>query len=161
MNVSPWSVHELMLAVLAVVLLAALGLIGLRLLQLEEEDTQTVQILATLEGEVPSQLELEVAHHIEDELASLGRMDRIATSIDDGLVTIRVSFGTDRDGEEVLREVRNVVDRVCVDLLSSAASPAVSKLAAAGSMFLTYTVAPLRKASARHSWSVRRPLACA
>lgn len=152
MNVPSWSIHDLLPALLIVLLLIAVGLIGLRqrqLQELSELDEQTVQVLATLEGDVPSQLELEVAHHIEDGLVSLGRMERIATTIDDGLVTVRVSF-VDKSGEEALREVRNAVDRVCVDLLSGAPS-----------MFLIYTIAMLRKAPGGQSWSVRRPAACA
>lgn len=153
MNVPSWSIQDLLPALLIVMLLIAVGLIGLRQRQLEERselDEQTIQVLATLEGDVPSQLELEVAHHIEDGLVSLGRMARIATTIDDGLVTVRVSFGVGKSGEEALREVRNAVDRVCVDLLSGAPS-----------MFLTYTIAPLHKAPGGQSWSVRRPVACA
>lgn len=173
MNVSTWTLHELVPTLPVVVLLVALGLAGWHVLQLQdsEMDLQTIQILATLEGDAPSQLELAVAHQIEDELASLRRMDRIATTIDDGLVTIRVSFGIDRNADEVFHEVRNAVDRVCVDLLSGVASSTTSKLATAGSMVLAYTVAPLRKAPGRsaaaglphggQSWAVRRPVACA
>lgn len=157
MNVSSWSIRNPVPALLVFVLLTVLGIIGFRQLQIQDlpdMDLPTVQISATLEGAAPSQLETEVARKIEDKLASLSRLDHVATTITDGSVSISVSFEIDKDGEEALSEVRNAVDSVRADLPSSMASPTVSKLTTAGSAFLTYTIASGKLDEQDLSWFV-------
>ena len=100
----------------------------------------TVQVMATLEGAAPSQLETEVARKIEDKLASLSRLDHLTTTITDGSVQISASFEIDKDAEEALSEVRNAVSSARADLPSSMSDPTVSKLTTAGSPFVTYTI---------------------
>ena len=143
MNFSSWSIRNPVPALLLFALLTVLGIVGFRQLQIQnfpDMDLPTVQVTATLEGAAPSQLETEVARKIEDKLASLSRLDHIATTITDGSVSISVSFEIDKNGEEALSEVRNAVDSVRAELPSSMASPTVSKLTTAGSAFLTYTI---------------------
>ena len=162
MNVSSWSIRNPVPALLLFTLLSVLGIIGFRQLQIQDfpdMDLPTVQISATLEGAAPSQLETEVARKIEDKLASLSRIDHVATTITDGSVSISVSFEIDKNGEEALSEVRNAVDSARADLPSSMASPTVSKLTTAGSAFLTYTIESGRMDDQDLSWFVDNDVA--
>ena len=142
MNISSWSIRNPVPAVLVFVLLAVLGLIGFHKLQIQDfpdMDLPTIMVSASLEGAAPAQLETEVARKIEDKLASLTRLDHIATTITDGSVAITVTFEMEKDAEVALSEVRNAVDGVRADLPSSMAAPTVSKSTAASSSLLTYT----------------------
>ncbi|HKX42870.1 MAG TPA: efflux RND transporter permease subunit [Burkholderiaceae bacterium] len=121
MNASSWSLPM-------AVLLAPLGLTGV----LPGVDLQTIQVTATLKGAVPSRLELDVGHKIEDRLASLDRLDHIATLITDGSVAINASFAHDKNGAQALSEVRDAVDSVCADV-----PPGAPKTSSA---FLSYRI---------------------
>ena len=122
MNVSAWSIRNPVPAILLFVLLTIFGLLGFKALgvqQFPDMDLPTIQIQASLEGAAPAQLETEVARKIEDKLASLSKLDHITTVINDGSVSIGVSFEIDKDSEEALNEVRNAVDSVKGDVCSS------------------------------------------
>lgn len=143
MNVSSWSIRKPVPALLLFVLLSVFGLLGFRALQIQEfpdMDLPTIKIVANLEGAAPSQLETEVARKIEDKLASLSKLDHIATTITDGLVATTVTFDVDKDVRAALSEVRNAVDSARADLPSGMASPTVSELMAAGAALLTFTI---------------------
>ncbi|WP_114968189.1 efflux RND transporter permease subunit [Rhodoferax ferrireducens] len=143
MNVSSWSIRNPVPAVLLFFLLTVLGVLGFQRLEIQDfpdMDLPTIQISASLEGAAPAQLETEVARKIEDKLASLTRLDHITTTITEGAVSISVSFQLDKDSEEALSEVRNAVDSARAELPAGMNSPTVSKLMAAGSAILTFTI---------------------
>ena len=143
MNVSSWSIRNPVPAVLLFFLLTVLGILGFQRLEIQDfpdMDLPTIQISASLEGAAPAQLETEVARKIEDKLASLTRLDHITTTITEGAVSISVSFQLDKASEEALSEVRNAVDSARAELPAGMNSPTVSKLMAAGSAILTFTI---------------------
>lgn len=146
MNPRSWSVP----GSLAVLLLTALGLIGLRESQVRflDADRPTIQIWARLRGAAPPGFEIDVARRIENYLASLDRLDRIVTTIAIDSVLISVSFDGDKDGEVALGEVRNAVNSVCVDLPASAASASAS---------LDYTIESVPRAPAALTLSAVAP----
>ncbi|MCO5975146.1 efflux RND transporter permease subunit [Ideonella oryzae] len=161
MNVSSWSIRNPVPALLAFMLLSVFGLLGFRALQVQDfpdMDLPTINISASLEGAAPAQLETEVARKIEDKLASLSKLDHITTTITDGAVAISVSFEIDKDVEAALSEVRNAVDSARSDLPSAMSSPTVSKLTAAGSALLTYSIASDRLDEQDLSWFVDNDL---
>ncbi|HEY5758837.1 MAG TPA: efflux RND transporter permease subunit [Steroidobacter sp.] len=157
MNFSSWSIRNPVPAVLVFILLTALGLLGFQRMDIQDlpdMDLPTIQVMATLEGAAPSQLETEVARKIEDKLASLARLDHITTTITDGSVSISISFELEKDSEEALSEVRNAVDSARADLPASMNSPTISKLTTAGSALLTYTIESNRLDEQDLSWFV-------
>ena len=162
MNVSAWSIRNPVPAILLFVLLTIFGLLGFKALgvqQFPDMDLPTIQIQASLEGAAPAQLETEVARKIEDKLASLSKLDHITTVINDGSVSIGVSFEIDKDSEEALNEVRNAVDSVKGDLPAEMNSPTVSKITFAGSALLTYVVDSGRMSEEETSWFVDNDVA--
>lgn len=157
MNFSAWSIRNPVPALLLFFLLTVLGLIGFNKLQIQDfpdTDLPTIQVEASLEGAAPSQLETEVARKIEDKLASLNKLDHITTTITEGAVNISVSFEIDKDSEAALSEVRNAVDSSRAELPASMNSPTVSKMTAAGSALLTYTVESAQLDTQDLSWFV-------
>ncbi|MCA6215860.1 efflux RND transporter permease subunit [Ideonella sp. B7] len=161
MNVSSWSIRNPVPALLAFMLLSVFGVLGFHALQVQDfpdMDLPTINISASLEGAAPSQLETEVARKIEDKLASLSKLDHITTTVTDGAVAISVSFEIDKDVEAALSEVRNAVDSARSDLPSAMSSPTVSKLTAAGSALLTYSIASDHLDEQDLSWFVDNDL---
>jgi len=162
MNVSAWSIRNPVPAILLFVLLTVVGLIGFGKLQVQDfpdMDLPTIRVSASLEGAAPSQLETEVARKLEDKLASLSKLDHVTTTITDGSVSMSVSFDIDKNSEEALNEVRNAIDGAKADLPASMASPTVSKLTAAGSALLTYTVESTQLDEQDLSWFVDNDIA--
>ncbi|EUB99961.1 acriflavin resistance protein [Rhizobium sp. CF080] len=157
MNISAWSIRNPVPSILLFVLLTVCGLLAFERLAVQnfpDMDLPTIKISATLEGAAPSQLETEVARKIEDELATLSRLDHITTTITDGSVQINVSFELEKDSEQALNEVRNAVDSVTGDLPPEMNSPTVSKVSVQSSPLLTYAVRSTKLNETELSWFV-------
>lgn len=162
MNFSAWAIRNPVPSLLLFVLLTVFGIIGLRELGIQnfpDMDLPTIKIEASLEGAAPSQLETDVARKIEDKLASLTKLDHITTTITDGSVSISVSFEIDKNSEEALNEVRNAVDSAKANLPAAMTSPTVSKVTAASSALLTYTVEGGNMSEEELSWFVDNDVA--
>ena len=162
MNFSAWSIRNPVPSLLLFLLLTVFGIFSLHKMGIQnfpDMDLPTIQIMATLEGAAPAQLETEVARKIEDKLASLTRLDHITTTITDGSVSISVSFEIDKNTEEALNEVRNAVDSAKANLPASMNSPTVSKVTSAGGTLLTYTVEAGNMGEEELSWFVDNDVA--
>ena len=143
MNISSLSIKNPIPAIVLFIMLTIMGLYGFMKLGIQDMpdmDLPTITVSASLEGAAPEQLETEVARKIEDKLTSLTKLDHITTTITDGSVNISVSFELEKDVEVALSEVRNAVDGAKADLPASMNSPTVSKVTAAGSSLLTYSI---------------------
>lgn len=161
MNISAWSIHKPVPAILLFFLLTVCGLLAFERLAVQnfpDMDLPTIKISASLEGAVPSQLETEVARKIEDELASLSQLDHITTTITDGSVSISVSFDLEKDSEQALNEVRNAVDSVSGDLPSEMDTPTVSKVNVQSSPLLTYAIRSTKLDGTELSWFIDNDL---
>ncbi|MFC3532762.1 efflux RND transporter permease subunit [Vogesella facilis] len=157
MNFSAWSIRNPVPAILLFVVLSAAGLFGLHKLGIQnfpDMDFPTITISASLEGAAPSQLETEVARKIEDEVATLGGIEHITTTVTDGSVTISVEFALEKNSEEALNQVRNAVDSVKGELPADMETPTVSKVTTSGSAIVTYTVAAPTMSEESLSWFV-------
>lgn len=156
MNISAWSIRNPVPPILLFILLTVCGLLAFERLAVQkfpDMDLPTVKISASLEGAAPAQLETEVARKIEDELASLSKLDHITTTVTDGSVSISVSFELEKDGETALNEVRNAVDSV-TDLPADMETPSVSKVTVQNSPLLVYAVKSSKLNETELSWLI-------
>ncbi len=156
MNISAWSIRNPVPPILLFILLTVCGLLAFERLSVQkfpDMDLPTVKISASLEGAAPSQLETEVARKIEDELASLSKLDHITTTITDGSVSISVSFELEKNGEEALNEVRNKVDSV-TDLPADMETPSVSRVTVQSSPLLVYAIKSSKLNETELSWLI-------
>lgn len=161
MNFSAFSIRNPVPAILLFVLVTVGGLLafnGLKVQNFPDMDLPTISITATLDGAAPSQLETEVARIIEDNLASLSRLDHINTTITDGVVSIKVSFKLEKDSEEALNEVRNAVDSVTADLPAQMQTPSVTKVNLQSAPLVTYAIRSGRLNETELSWFVDNDL---
>jgi multidrug efflux pump subunit AcrB len=157
MNVSAWSIRHPVPALLLFALLTLIGVMGFRALGVQnfpDIELPAVIVTAALEGADPTQLESEVARKIEDQVATLGQVEHIRTTVRDGAVTVSVEFAIDKDPEVALNEVRNAVDSVRADLPQDLTDPVVSKVTTAGAPIVTYSVASQRLDESELSWFV-------
>ncbi|MDO7929879.1 efflux RND transporter permease subunit [Pseudomonas sp. KFB-139] len=143
MTLSSLSIRFPVPAIMLFILLGVLGFIGLQRLGIQDFpdlDLPTVTISASLEGAAPEQLETEVARKLEDRLSSLRLLKHVTTTITSGNVQINVSFAIEKDGNEALNEVRNVVDSAMAELPASLETPSVSRLTIHDTPVLTYVI---------------------
>lgn len=157
MNFSALSIRHPTPAILLFILLTLGGLLAFRGLAIQDfpdMDLPTISVTATLDGAAPAQLETEVARVIEDSLASLSYLDHIATTVTDGVVSIRVSFELEKGTEVALDEVRNAVDTVRADLPAEMEPPNITKVTLQNTALVTYAVRSSRLGEAELSWFV-------
>jgi multidrug efflux pump subunit AcrB len=161
-NVSTWSIHRPVPALLLFGLLTLLGIGAFRQLGIQnfpDIDVPVVNIGAGLESAAPAQLETEVARKIEDGISSIDGIEHIRTTITDGMVAIRVEFDIDKDSELALSEVRNAVDAVRSDLPADVREPVVSRISTAGGGVATYIVRSERLDETALSWFIDNDVA--
>ncbi len=157
MNFSAWSIRNPVPALLLFALLTVLGLGAFRALGIQnfpDIELPTITVSASYEGVAPSQLETEVARKIEDQVATLGGIEHITTTLTDGSAKISVQFELEKNTEVALNEVRNAVDTVRADLPADMRDPVVSKVTTSGSAILTYAVRSDRLDEEALSWFV-------
>ncbi|MBF0162400.1 MAG: efflux RND transporter permease subunit [Magnetococcales bacterium] len=162
MNLSSWSIRHPVPAVLLFALLTLLGLGSFRMLGIQnfpDIEVPVITVLANLEGAAPTQMETEVARKIEDAVASLGGVEHIRSTINDGTAVIAVEFTIDKDAEVALNEVRNAVDSVRTDLPQEMTNPVISKKTTSGRGLITFTVASAALDATDLSWFVDNDLA--
>lgn len=161
MNFSAWAIRNPVPPILAFILLTITGLMAFNRLQVQnfpDMELPIISISATLDGAAAEQLEVEVARKIEDSLTSLDRLDSINTTINDGSVSISVSFQIDKDSQVALDEVKNAVDQIRSDLPSEMQAPSVSKTSLNSSPLVTYVVSSDRLDEAELSWFIDNDL---
>ena len=157
MNFSAWSIRNPVPSLLLFVVLTFAGIMGLRNLGIQnfpDIELPTILISATLEGAAPEQLETEVARKIEDQLASIGGVKHMYSTLTDGSAQMFVEFNIDKDLEEALNEVRNAVDAARSDLPANMTPPVVSKITTSGQPILTFSVQSDRIDEQDLSWFV-------
>lgn len=157
MNFSAWSIRNPVPAILLFVVLTFLGIRALGDLTKEsfpDVDIPRITVSATLEGAAPDQLETEVARKIEDEIAAIGGVEHVRTTLTEGTANITVEFDIDVDSEEALSLVRNAVDSVRSDLPADIKPPIVSKITTAGRPVITYNVSAENMDEIALSWFV-------
>ncbi|MFA7242495.1 MAG: efflux RND transporter permease subunit [Sulfuricellaceae bacterium] len=157
MNFSAWSIRNPVPALLLFALLTFLGISGFRSLGIQnfpDIELPTIIVTANYEGVAPAQLETEVARKIEDQIASLGGIEHISSTLTDGTALIRVEFNIDKNTEVALNEVRNAVDTIRASLPADMRDPVISKVTTSGSPIITYAVQSDKLDEEALSWFV-------
>lgn len=146
MNISSWSIKNPVPAIMLFVLLSFAGILSFNSMKVQnfpDIDLPTINVVASLPGAAPAQLETDVARKIEDSVASLQGIKHIYTKVQDGSVTITAEFRIEKPVQEALDDVRSAVSRVRGDLPSDLNEPIVSKLDMAAQPILAFTIRSL------------------
>src|SRR5262249_26792084 len=114
-NFSAWAIHKPAPSILLFVMLGVAGLIafqGLGVMFMPDLEFPAVTLHAHLPGASPVQLESEVARPIEDSIASVGDVRHVTTTINDGVVSMMVEFGFNKNLQEAVTDVRDAITRI-------------------------------------------------
>ena len=162
MNVSSWSIRNPTPAILLFLLLTLAGLMAFKAMKIQQFmdiDLPMITVTATLPGAAPAQMETEVAHKIENSVASLQGIKHIYAKVQDSVAIITVEFRLEKPTQEALDDVRDAVSRIRSDLPGDLQDPVVSKVNLSGAPILTYTVASPRMDDEALSWFVDNTVA--
>ncbi len=135
MNFSALSIRNPVPAILLFALLTLAGLLAFRsnaIQDLPDIELPIVNVVASLPGAAPAQLETEVARKIEGSVASLQGIKNIYTKVLDGQVTVTVEFVLEKNLSDAVNDVRDAVARVRADLPADVRDPSVTKVSTAG-----------------------------
>lgn len=156
-NVSAWSIHRPLPAILTFILLAIAGLIGFHKLAVSRfPDIAFPGIIVSviLPGATPNQLEAEVSRKIEDSVASLPQINKLISTVTEGRSVTYIEFKIGRDVNEALDEVRDAVTRIRSDLPLDAEEPIVQKITITGGSLVVYAVSSDSLGEDELSWFV-------
>jgi multidrug efflux pump subunit AcrB len=162
MNVSSWSIKNPIAAIMVFVLLSFAGVISYNAMKIQnfpDLDLPTVNVVASLPGASPAQLENEVARKIENSMATLQGIKHIYTKVQDGGVTLTAEFRLEKPVQEAVDDVRSAISQVRADLPADLRDPVVSKLNVAGAPVLAYTIRSGRMDAEALSWFVDNTVA--
>lgn len=144
MNVSAWSIRQPIPSILLFAILLLAGLASFKSLRIQAFPNVTIPIVtitAALPGATPSQLENEVTRKIEDRVATIGAVNHISSTIQDGVSITTVDLDIEVNPQEALAEVRDAVSSVRKNLPPDMQEPVIQRLGVTGEPLFTYTIA--------------------
>lgn len=104
-------------------------------------DVPAVSVTVTQRGAGPTELETQVTKKIEDSVAGLGNIDKLTSTVTDGVSTTTITFDLGVDSDRATNDVRNAVTEIREDLPSDINDPVVKRLEfAGGGPIITYAV---------------------
>ncbi|MBI3712569.1 MAG: efflux RND transporter permease subunit [Burkholderiales bacterium] len=163
MNLATWSIRNPIPSVLLFVVLVLAGLNGFSKLakqDLPDLDLPTVKIELRQPGAATSQLETEVARKVENALASLRGIKHARTQINDGVVSMTISFMLDRNLNEALTDCKDAIARIRNELPPELEEPRVTKVQVGpGGAMLSYALSHASWNEEQLSWFVDDALA--
>jgi multidrug efflux pump subunit AcrB len=157
MNLSLWGIRNPIPAALVFAVLCLAGAVGLRKLpisQLPDFVTPEITVTINLPGATPGQLETDVTRKVEDAVASISDINKLISTVGEGVSKTRVIFVLGRDIDRGLQEVRDAVERVRPDLPQDIEEPVVARVLLFGPTLLGYAVVSDRMAPDELSWFV-------
>lgn len=157
MNVSAWSIHRPLPAILVFILLTAAGLIAFNRLAISQFPDLTVPVVnvtVALPGASPSTLETQVTRKVEDATASIPQLRNMVSIVNEGVSTTVLTFEIEKDGTIAKDEVRDAIDRVRIDLPADVQPPIVSLINVTGGDMISFAVTADGWSDEQLSWFI-------
>lgn len=142
-NVSAWSIRRPVPTIVLFLVLTILGWFSFRQLGIDTNpniDIPAVSITIRQPGAGPAELESQVTKQVEDAVASLGNIDSMISTVNDGVSTTVVNFVLGTDSDRATNDVRNAVAQTRQSLPQDINEPIVQRLEFAGGSIMTYAV---------------------
>jgi hydrophobe/amphiphile efflux-1 (HAE1) family protein len=142
-NVSAWSIRRPVPTIVLFLMLTILGWVSFTQLGIDTNpniDIPAVSIRVSQPGAGPAELESQVTKQIEDAVASLGNIDSMISTVNDGVSTTVVNFVLGTDSDRATNDVRNAVAQTRQDLPQDISEPIIQRLEFAGGSIMTYAV---------------------
>jgi multidrug efflux pump subunit AcrB len=119
MALPAWALRNHHFTLVVVVLLVVAGIGSFTSMPRSEDpqfDIPNARIVAVLPGASPEDMETLVVDPIEDEIEALDDLDRLSTTIRDGLAVMSLEFLPGSDADDVYEDALRVVDQVRPEL---------------------------------------------
>ncbi len=143
-NISAWSIRNPVPTIVLFLILTLAGMIAFPFLGINDNpniDVPSVVVTVTQPGADPTELETQVTRKIEDAVASLGNIDDITSTVNDGSSVTAINFVLGTNTDRATNDVRNAVAQIRQNLPQDINDPIVKRLEfAGGGPVATYTV---------------------
>ncbi|HVT08438.1 MAG TPA: efflux RND transporter permease subunit [Polyangia bacterium] len=114
-----------------ILFIVVVGYIGYKALNVDRfpnVDLPVVQVITTLPGAAPEEVETELSDKIEEAINTISGIDELRSVSTEGVSQVVVSFQLDKDINVAEQEVREHVSTVLPDLPDGTKSPIINKL---------------------------------
>jgi hydrophobic/amphiphilic exporter-1 (mainly G- bacteria), HAE1 family len=151
-------------ATVLILFIVVVGIIGYKQLNVDRfpnVDLPVVQVVTTLPGAAPEEVETELSDKIEEAINTISGIDELRSVSTEGVSQVIVSFQLDKDVNVAAQEVREHVSAVLPDLPDGTKSPVINKLDpdAAPVLFLSLeSPRPLREVTEYADHEIREAL---
>ncbi len=143
MKLADVSIKRPVFATMMIFALIVLGLFSYTKLNIDEfpdVDIPVVTIATVLPGAGPEQIETDVTKKIEDAVNTIGGIDHIASTSQEGLSIITIQFKLEVDGKQAATEVREKIAAIRADLPDDTKDPVIQRFDPASQPILTLAV---------------------
>jgi HAE1 family hydrophobic/amphiphilic exporter-1 len=161
-NISRWAIKNPIPVILLFLLLTLFGVTGFKNMRINNNpdvDLPFVVVTAVRPGAAPSELETQVTRLIEDQIAGLGSVRHINSTVVDGASTTFIEFELGVDHERVTNDVRNAMSNLRSALPQDMQEPIVNRIDVSGGSLITYVVRGPTKTPEELSWYVDNDVA--
>jgi multidrug efflux pump subunit AcrB len=145
-NISAWSIRQPLPAIVAAIVLMALGYFSfmkLPITRLPNVDIPFISVTITQFGAAPAELESQVTKLVEDAVSGVGGVHHIRSAISDGISVTAIQFRLETDTDRALNDVKDAVTRARGDLPRTIDEPMVQRIDITGLPIVTYAaIAP-------------------
>jgi HAE1 family hydrophobic/amphiphilic exporter-1 len=161
-QMSSWAIKNPIPIILLFLLLTIAGVSGFNSMRINNNpdvDLPYVVVTAVRPGAAPSELETQVTRLIEDQIAGLGQVRHITSTVVDGASTTLIEFELGVDHERVTNDVRNAMSNLRSALPQDMQEPIVNRIDVSGGGLITYVVRGPTKTPEELSWFVDNDVA--
>lgn len=142
-NISAWSIKKPIPTLVMFLILTVVGWLSFTQLGIDNNpniDIPAVSVTVTQPGAGPAELESQITKKIEDAVAGLGNIDKLTSTVSDGISITTINFVLGTNSDRATNDVRNAVAQIRQNLPQDINDPVVKRLEFAGGPIMTYAV---------------------
>lgn len=161
-NISSWAIRNPVVTTILFLLLTLSGLVAfskLRLNNMPDIDIPTVTVSVAWSGAAPTEFETQITRLIEDSIAGLGNVDRVRSTVNEGLSLSSVEFAIGTNIDRATNDVRDAVMSIRSRLPQGVLDPVIRRVEATGQPILTFIVDAPAMAPDDLSWFIDNDVA--
>lgn len=161
-NISSWAIRNPVATTILFLLLTLSGLVAfskLRLNNMPDIDIPTVTVSVVWSGAAPTEIETQITRLIEDSIAGLGNVDRVRSTVNEGLSLSSVEFAIGTNIDRATNDVRDAVMSIRSRLPQGVLDPVIRRVEATGQPILTFIVDAPAMAPDDLSWFIDNDIA--
>lgn len=161
-KISRWAIRNPVATTVLFLLLTLSGLVAfskLRLNNMPDIDVPTVTVSVAWASAAPTEIETQITRLIEDSIAGLGNVNRLRSTVNEGLSLTSVEFAIGTDVDRATNDVRDAVMSVRSKLPQGILDPIIQRVEATGPPILTFIVDAPAMAPDDLSWFIDNDIA--